>query len=107
MQALAQMRSRRVGIFSGVGGRGLLRAELIRRGAAVQAFAVYRRERVSPEDSIDPAQIDAISVSSGDGFGWAAQVWFAAGGNAQVPVYAPSARVAAMGAPVGSALCRR
>ncbi len=69
-------------------------------------LALYRRVQVPVSDvrpAIRPQAIDAIAVSSGDGFRWAAQVWFAAHGRPDVAVLTPSQRVTAMAPGLGFA----
>lgn len=99
MSQLAVVAGRRVVIFAGAGGREQLRQGLEQRGARVTRLALYRRVQVPVDDvcdAIEPAQIGAIAVSSGDGFRWAAQVWFAARGRREVAVFTPSERVTRM-----------
>lgn len=97
LDALRDPAGRSVVLVSGAGGRRLIVEELVRRGARVSRFVCYRRLAVEQLE-VDPAAIDAIVVSSGDGFTAMAPLWFAARGATTVPVLAPSARVANMGA---------
>ena len=100
LDALRDPAGRSVVLVSGAGGRRLIVEELTRRGARVSRFICYRRLAVEQLD-VDAAAIDAIVVSSGDGFTAMAPLWFAARGAATVPVLVPSARVAGMGADLG------
>ncbi len=104
MPQLGDVTHRRIVVMCGEGGRELLQEALAERGARVSRHVVYRRRPVSQESlvaRIDPSRIDVVAVSSGDGFRWAAKVWFAAQGSADVAVVAPSERVAALGALLG------
>jgi uroporphyrinogen-III synthase len=91
---------RSVLIVCGAGGRRLLAEELGRRGAKVVEHVCYRRVPVAATPG-DPCTIDAILVSSGDGFEAVARLWFEAGGRPEVPVLVPSRRVAELGARLG------
>ena len=90
---------KRVLVVAGRGGRNLLAPALERRGADVVRLEVYARHPLTP--AVDASSIGIIAVSSGEGFGQTARLWLAAGGAPDVPVLAPSARVAALGAKLG------
>ncbi len=96
----ADARGLTVLIVCGEGGRDLLETTLTARGARVEKLVVYRRRAVD-EAPPDVGSVDAIAVSSGDGFAAVARVWFAAGGRGDVPVLAPSPRVAGLGSALG------
>lgn len=100
IEALGDVAGRTVLIVSGRGGRGVLQAELTARGATVDRLDVYERTVAAPV-ALATETIDAIIVSSGDGFEYAVQVWFAAGGRVDVPVLVPSGRVAALARKLG------
>ena len=101
---LAAVVGRTLVILSGEAGRQQLRQGLERRGGSVLQLALYRRVQIPVHDvrpAIRPKAIDAIAVSSGDGFRWAAQVWSAAQGRPQVPVLTPSQRVSNLAPELG------
>lgn len=100
IEALGDVAGRTVLIVSGRGGRGVLQSELTSRGATVERLDVYERTATAPI-ALAAQTIDAIIVSSGDGFEYAVQVWFAAGGRADVPVLVPSGRVAGLAHKLG------
>lgn len=87
-------------LVSGAGGRDLLRAELVRRGARVERFDCYRRR---PVERVDATVLgcDAIVAASGAGLRQAARLWLGLGGRDDVPVLVPSARVAGLAVEVG------
>lgn len=89
-----------VALVSGRGGRRLLADRLAQAGARVVRAEVYARQAVATVPS-GLAQVTAIVVSSGDGFEAAGRLWFEAVREPQVPVFAPSERVAAMAADIG------
>ena len=91
----------RILLVTGAGGRNLLAPTLKARGAEVVRLDVYERLPLHP--NIDPRVVDAIIVSSGDGFRQAVQVWSSFGGASTTPVLAPSPRVAALGGELGVA----
>lgn len=97
---LQAVKGRSILIVCGEGGRMLLADTLRRRGAEVQQLRCYRRRSagIRLESTSD---IDAILVGSGDGFAYVARVWFEAGGDPEVAVLAPSARVTDLGAGLG------
>lgn len=99
LAALPDPQGKRILIVTGAGGRNLLPDVLTDRGAEVTRLDVYVRYPLAP--AIEPARLDAIVVSSGDGLRRAAQLWFAAGGGADVPVLAPSARIVSLGRDAG------
>ena len=99
LDSLPDVQGKRVLLVTGVGGRNRIAPALAEQGADVQRLDVYERTPVAP--TIDPSQIDAIIVSSGDGFRQAVQVWFASKGASGVPILVPSDRVAALGAQLG------
>ncbi len=104
MDGLKRVTGRKVLILAGEGGREVLHQGLTERGAQVRRLALYRRSRVPLERvraAVDPQQIQAIAISSGDGFHGAAQVWFAADGSPEVAVLTPSPRVTQMGGKLG------
>ncbi len=101
LAALPKAKGRRILLVTGVGGRTLLAPALRRQGAQVERLEVYERRSRTP--AIDSASIDAILVSSGDGFRQAAQVWFESGGAGSVLLLAPSMRVGALAAKLGVA----
>lgn len=87
-------------LVSGRGGRTVLAERLGAAGARVTTAAVYaRRAVIEVPQSLN--RVGAIVVSSGDGFEAAGRLWFAASGPADVPVIAPSTRVAALAAQIG------
>ena len=101
---LAVVAGRTLVVLSGEAGRQQLRQALEQRGGSVVQLALYRRMQIPVSDvrpAIRPSAIDAIAVSSGDGFRWAAKVWFAAKGRPAVPVLTPSQRVSDMAAEIG------
>ncbi len=100
VKALGDVAGRTVLIVSGRGGRDVLQSELASRGASVERLDVYERAPLTPVGLV-AGSIDAIVVSSGDGFEYAVQVWFAAGGSRDVPVLVPSSRVAAFAPKLG------
>lgn len=100
LPALVSVRGSRVLLVSGAGGREKLGSALVERGARVERFVCYER-RVLTRVDVAPAGIDAIVASSAEGLTEAARVWFAAGGQADVPVLVPSARVGAHGVALG------
>ena len=103
---LVALSNRTLAIFAGEGGRERLREGLEQRGGSVVRCPLYRRVPVPVDEvraALEPAVIEAIAVSSGDGFRWAAQVWFAARGRPRVPVLTPSQRVSDMAHGLGFA----
>ena len=100
LDSLPDVRGLRILLVAGVGGRNLIAPALAERGAQVQRLTVYRRTPLAP--TVNPKQIDAIVVSSGDGFRQAVRVWFASNGAPDAPMLAPSGRVAALGAQLGA-----
>jgi uroporphyrinogen-III synthase len=98
LPVLAAAAGRRVLVLCGAGGRTLLADTLRARGAVVRRLECYRRRSPSGAPlraaGADPAQIDAIVVSSGEAADLLAQQWQAAGGAPDVLVIAPSTRVA-------------
>ena len=101
---LTQVPNKRILLVAGISGRDLLSCELTARGADIHRLSVYRRvavDKLSSEQTRLLRDVEAIVVSSGDGFKNAARLWFAANGDADVPVLVPSARVALQGATVG------
>ena len=99
LQSMENPAGKRVLIVTGAGGRNLLPEALASRGAEVTRLEVYVRYPLTLK--IDAVSVAAIVVSSGDGFEQAARTWFAAAGCPDVPVLAPSARVASLGARLG------
>jgi uroporphyrinogen-III synthase len=93
-QALA---GRRVLIFAGQGGRVELAAALTRRGARVELLELYQRQPVTATAAaaLSPGldRIAAAVISSADGGRAFAELWRGLGGG-DVPLIAPSARVA-------------
>ena len=100
LDSLPDVKGLRILLVAGVGGRNLIAPALAERGAQVQRLVVYRRAPLAP--TVNPKQIDAIVVSSGDGFRQAVRVWFASNGAPDAPMLAPSGRVAALGAQLGA-----
>jgi uroporphyrinogen-III synthase len=100
MPELADVSGRVVLMIKGEGGRDVLAAGLEARGARVHRLEVYSRQAIGAAD-VDVSSVDAIAVSSGDGFEFTARLWFAADGRSDVPVFAPSQRVAAIGERLG------
>jgi uroporphyrinogen-III synthase len=105
MAELASVAGSRILIVCGEGGREVLAAELIRRGASVARLVCYRRRPAAGLD-VDVAVIDAIVAASGDGLEQIARLWFGAGGSAGVALLVPSARVAARAKALGFARVR-
>lgn len=99
LEALGDVAGKRVLIVTGVGGRNLLADALQGRGANVTRLDAYVRYPLTPD--VDAETVAVIVTSSGDGLRQAERVWSAAGGDPGVPVLAPSARVAAIGAELG------
>ena len=99
LEALGDVHAKRILIVTGAGGRALLADGLLSRGARVARRDVYLRYPLTPE--VDTASVDVIVTSSGDGLRQAGRIWTASGGDPRVPVLAPSARVAALGAQLG------
>jgi uroporphyrinogen-III synthase len=98
LPVLAAPAGLRVLVLCGEGGRTLLADTLSARGADVRRLECYRRRPPAAvpleEAGAEPAQIEAIVVSSGEAADLLAQQWHAAGGAPNVLVVAPSARVA-------------
>ncbi len=86
-------------LVTGRGGRGLIQEKLLTLGVRHVVREAYARKFLTPEVKI--AQIGAIEAASGDGVRQAATVWFAAGGDAGVPVLVPSTRVGEIAADAG------
>ncbi len=86
-------------LVTGRGGRGLIQQALQDMGAHHVVLEAYRRRLLAPE--VKTAQIGAIEAASGDGVRQAATVWFAAGGDAGVPILVPSTRVGEIAADAG------
>jgi uroporphyrinogen-III synthase len=88
---------RRVLIVAGSGGRIDLERGLRERGAIVERLELYRRESASlaaAEALVRQARgIDCVVIASADGARAFATLWQAAGGNFDVPMVVPSARV--------------
>lgn len=99
LDSLPDLAGKRVLLVSGVGGRNLIAPALAERGAEVRRLEVYERLPTTP--AIDSKGIDALVVSSGDGFRQAVRVWFAAKGSREVPILVPSQRVADLGPELG------
>ena len=80
-------------LASGAGGRDVLPGLLGAHGTAVAAWRLYRR--VPVRDPLPPnACIEAVVAGSAGGLRVAADLWFASGRGAGVPLIAPSPRVA-------------
>jgi uroporphyrinogen-III synthase len=90
----------RVLIVAGEDGRKDLGNTLARRGAVVCENLCYRRVALAVEIAEIPA-IDAILVSSQDGFRAVARLWFEAKGSPGVSVLAASKRIAVLGSSLG------
>ncbi len=90
----------RLALVSGEGGRNLLLETLEAAGVSVFQAVVYRRVAVTAI-AADLTQVAAIVVSSGDGFKAAGRLWFASSQRRDVPVFAPSQRVADLAADIG------
>ena len=99
LKALPDVAGKRILVITGVGGRTLLADALQCRGAEVTRLDVYLRYPLMP--TVAAEAVDVILASSGDGLRQAAIVWAAAGGDPDIPVLTPSARVAALGAELG------
>ena len=80
-------------IVAGEGGRQHLENHLSAVGCHVFKALVYRRVPAS-NGQVAPSNVDAILVASGDGFQVVRQLWCAADGRLDVPLAAPSERVA-------------
>ncbi|MGI9324202.1 MAG: uroporphyrinogen-III C-methyltransferase [Pseudomonadales bacterium] len=87
-------------LVSGEGGRSVLQETLEAAGVSVFEAAVYRRVAVTAI-AADLTQVAAIVVSSGDGFKAAGRLWFASSQRRDVPILAPSQRVADLAADIG------
>lgn len=90
----------RLALVSGEGGRNLLQETLEAAGVSVFEAVVYRRVAVTAI-AADLTQVAAIVVSSGDGFKAAGRLWFASSQRRDVPIFAPSQRVADLAADIG------
>lgn len=104
LPALTTVSNKQILLISGESGLSILAEELTSRGATITQLAVYRRvavETLAVEHCELLPEVGVIAVSSGDGFENAARLWFAANGNADVPVLVPSERVALQGNQVG------
>ncbi|MEM1230353.1 MAG: uroporphyrinogen-III synthase [Pseudomonadota bacterium] len=89
-----------VALVSGYGGRTVLRDALRDAGLDVCCIEVYERCVVAePPAGLD--RVRALVVSSGDGFSAASRLWCPGDQQPDVPVFAPSQRVAAMAARLG------
>ena len=99
LQTLPDPAGKRVAIVTGSGGRDWLDTALTIRGARVTRLEVYVRYPLTP--LVEAGNVNAIVVSSSAGFAQAARLWLAGGGNPDVPVVVPSARVAALAAHLG------
>lgn len=97
--AEAEVGGRRVVIFRGDGGRGLLGDALAARGASVEFAACYRRERPGDGETLRAAWaggVDAVTVSSAEGL---ANILEMLGDDAarrlsRIPLFVPHPRVA-------------
>lgn len=101
LEPMQSVSGKRIVIVSGVGGRGLLRDVLARRGAIVDVVECYRRQRPQADASqveraIRERRIDAIAVSSAEGLANLYAMLSAECGAAakQVPHFVPHARIA-------------
>ncbi len=106
LEELTEVANRRILLVAGIAGLDLLAEELTSRGAQIEGLSVYRRvavDELSAEQCGELSDVEIIAVSSGDGFQNAARLWFAANGNADVPVLVPSERVALKGKTLGLA----
>ena len=89
-----------VALVAGAGGRRVLQEALQQVGATVYEALVYRRVALTEPPS-GLGSVDAIVVSSGDGFKAAGRLWFATSARRDVPVFAPSKRVAEQALAIG------
>ena len=81
-------------LVAGLGGRTELAEGLAKRGAEVEMLTLYERAPIVAPRSPRFDRIAAVVVSSADGARAFAMHWRAAHGDFDVPVIAPSARVA-------------
>jgi uroporphyrinogen-III synthase len=104
---LASVSARRIVIFRGDSGRGLLGEELGRRGASVEYAACYRRVRPAPGElpRLWQSGVDAVTVSSAEGLENFLQMLGAEAvpSLASIPLVVPHARVAGQAAQRGLA----
>ena len=86
-------------IVKGEGGSDALQCWLREHGGTVVEWNVYRRLPARP--CIAGERIDAVVVGSGEGMREVARLWQGAGRDPDVPVLAPSERVADMARGLG------
>ena len=105
---LRNVAGKRIVVFRGVGGRELLRDELIARGASVEYAECYRRVAPDPDISVlsagwERSEIDAFVVTSSEGLRNLNRVLDAAGRRrlALTPIFAPHPRIAATAREIG------
>jgi len=87
-------------IVAGEDGRKQVRDELLRRGGEVREYLCYRRVPLVV-DLKARLPVDAILISSQDGFRHVARLWFEFGGRADVPVLAASRRIGDLNVDLG------
>jgi uroporphyrinogen-III synthase len=100
LESVASASGIKVLIVAGLGGRKRVRDELLKRGADVSEYLCYRRVPLQV-DLTEHAAIDAILVSSQDGFRHVARLWFEFHGRADVQVLVASQRIGEIGVGLG------
>jgi uroporphyrinogen-III synthase len=97
MPEFVSLSGQRVLLVAGEGGRDLLADTLRQRGAEVSEYRCYRRV-ASDDVALNSAEVDVIVAASGDGLAALAACWSGFGGDLEIPLLVPSARVAGLAA---------